>query len=178
MIFGMVIDLPFGFGAGIPAVIGSGDGESYHGLSFWQHSGSDHDKFKEMFKNDNCDDSTVCFINYRVGSKENNWGQPLVFFVASQDLNLSARENTLNTNTLPWHLNQQGQVSIDGGQQPRGILQMRPQQPAHAVSQAMVYFHRMDTWQAPPNLFEPYWRAKLHPFETQKFEELRDNISN
>ena len=146
------------------SVIGSGDGSFRHTS---RHSSQhNHDQaFKEMFGG-NCDgNNTVCFINYRMGTQEKDWGQPRVFFVATQNLNSSAQENNCNENALPWHLNEQGRVSIEHGQRPQGVLHMRPQNHARAVSQAMVYFHRMDTWRAPPNLFEPYWRAKLHPFK-------------
>jgi len=177
MVFPFVIDTP-GIGTGIPAVIGSGDNQSYHGLLPFQHSGSSHNKFKKMFKDDACGDNTLCFINYRMGSKANNWGQPLVFFVARQDLNSSAKANSCNTAALPWHLNQQGQVNVSHGARGQGKLNMRPQQDAFAASQAMVYFHRTNTWQAPPNLFEPYWRAKLHPFKDEHFRILKDSISN
>jgi hypothetical protein len=33
-----------------------------------------------------------------------------------------------------------------------------------AVAKAMVYYHRIGDWSDYPNMFNPYWRAKLHPF--------------
>ncbi|QRK08212.1 hypothetical protein JQX13_51215 [Archangium violaceum] len=32
-----------------------------------------------------------------------------------------------------------------------------------AFSKALVYYHRIGDWSDYPNLFNPYWRAKLHP---------------
>jgi hypothetical protein len=31
----------------------------------------------------------------------------------------------------------------------------------HAVSAAMAYYHRPGDWREPPNLFNPFWGAKL-----------------
>lgn len=33
----------------------------------------------------------------------------------------------------------------------------------HAWARAQVYYHRPGTWSEPPNLFNPYWKAKLSP---------------
>jgi len=138
---------------------------------------SPHNKFKQMF-NGSCEgNNAVCFINYRVGSEDDHWGQPLVFFVASQNLGASVKDNSCNEQALPWHINAQGQVEVEHGERPKGVLNMRPQKPGYAASQAMVYFHRTDTWRAPPNLFEPYWRAKLHPFKDRDFQKLMSNVS-
>ena len=187
MAFPLVRDTP-GFGWNwSSARIGSGQKKGLHipGIDsldflFGKHTKKyDHTKaFKKMF-GDNCDgNETVCFINYRMGSKSNNWGQPLVFFIASQDLNSNVKNNSCKTEALPWHLNQQGQVNVKHGARGLGTLNMRPQKDAFAASQAMVYFHRMNSWRAPPNLFEPYWRAKLHPFNDENFRMLVDKVSN
>lgn len=32
------------------------------------------------------------------------------------------------------------------------------------MSKAVVYYHHPGYWREPPNFFNPYWRAKLHPF--------------
>ena len=32
-----------------------------------------------------------------------------------------------------------------------------------AISQGLVYYHRPGDWQEPPNFYNPFWRAKLHP---------------
>jgi hypothetical protein len=34
-----------------------------------------------------------------------------------------------------------------------------------AVAKALVYYHRPEEWREPPNLWNPYWRAKLHPLD-------------
>ncbi len=33
----------------------------------------------------------------------------------------------------------------------------------YAVAQGLAYYHRPGNWQEPPNFYNPYWRAKLHP---------------
>ena len=37
----------------------------------------------------------------------------------------------------------------------------------NAVSRAMAYYHRPGNWHEHPNLFNPFWKAKLHPIEQQ-----------
>ncbi len=41
-----------------------------------------------------------------------------------------------------------------------------------AVAKGKVYYHQLGRWEQPPNLFDPFWRAKLHPFES------RDELNN
>jgi hypothetical protein len=43
----------------------------------------------------------------------------------------------------------------------------------YAVAKAKVYFHQLGSWTAPPNLFDPFWRAKLHFFSKS---ELTDAV--
>ncbi|MHB1843474.1 MAG: TadE/TadG family type IV pilus assembly protein [Deltaproteobacteria bacterium] len=33
-----------------------------------------------------------------------------------------------------------------------------------AASQGLAYYHRPGDWTEPPNFYNPFWRAKLHPF--------------
>ncbi len=34
-----------------------------------------------------------------------------------------------------------------------------------AIAQGLTYYHRPGDWQEPPNFYNPFWRAKLHPIE-------------
>ncbi|MGC4122864.1 MAG: Tad domain-containing protein [Myxococcales bacterium] len=35
---------------------------------------------------------------------------------------------------------------------------------AFAMAKALVYYHRPGDWREPPSFWNPFWRAKLHPF--------------
>jgi hypothetical protein len=117
-----------------------------------------------------------CFINYRLDGAQNNWGQPAVYSCVTQRLrDWTNTQNQCNNAMQPWELNEGKTVSIEGGQRARGRLRLVPEEEGVAASKALVYFHRMDDWKFPPNLFDPYWRAKLHPIEPEKeWENIRD----
>ena len=44
---------------------------------------------------------------------------------------------------------------------------------AYAVAKGKTYFHQLgqNGWEVPPNMFDPFWRAKLQPFIK---DELKD----
>jgi|GEM_PF-1604050 len=48
-----------------------------------------------------------------------------------------------------------------------GVLTLTNNSPTKAFSKAQVYYHRIGDWSDYPNLFNPYWRAKLHPMTTR-----------
>ena len=157
--------IPGGFIAG-NAFIASNEGGSNHSPA---HT-SQHQEYRGLFAGDAgqpCMDGN-CFINHRLDTQQRNWGQPAVYSCITQDL----RESTTPSNACnrppmqPWELNQQRTVTIQHGQRGQGQLRLSPNQQGFAASKALVYFHRMDDWRFPPNLFDPYWRAKLHPFES------------
>ena len=35
-----------------------------------------------------------------------------------------------------------------------------------ATAQGLAYYHHPGNWREPPNFYNPYWRAKLHPFSS------------
>jgi hypothetical protein len=129
----------------------------------------DHDKFKGVQREQDddrpdCLTDGNCFITFDAeDSAGSDWGQPKVYAHYSQDLRIRDAESC--NGDRPWELGDDGQLTIGDGQRGDGTLTFYPQETGRAVSKALVYFHRFDTWQAPPTLFDPYWRAKLHPFD-------------
>jgi hypothetical protein len=101
-----------------------------------------------------------CFVNFRSNPAANrDFGQPKVYGYFQQSL----RENS-KCNKGPWELGKDGKLTLGDGDRGDAALDMVPRDPASAVSKAMVYFHRPDDWRMPPTMFDPYWKAKLHPF--------------
>lgn len=41
-----------------------------------------------------------------------------------------------------------------------------PGQKMWALSRGLAYYHRPGTWKEPPNFYNPFWRAKLHPVQS------------
>jgi len=152
-------DMP-GFGWAKAAGIASSDKHEVGG----GHTGN-HDKYKGLLTNSACTNGGNCFTNYRLDSAENQWGQPVVYSFITQPLEAWTRSgNQCSQTRQAWELNDAGTVNIQDGGRETGRLMLRADRPGTAVSKALVYFHRMDDWAFPPNLFDPYWRAKLHPF--------------
>lgn len=123
------------------------------------HSG-DHDKFHGVQNVDSpsCILQGNCFINFRsIDDTDDDHGQPSVYAHYGQQLR--------GENQKPWELNSSASVTLNDGQRGAGTLNLVPNREAHAVSKAKAYFHRFDGWQHPPNMFDPYWRAKLHHFK-------------
>jgi hypothetical protein len=147
------------------------------------HSGQ-HDRFRatQWEESDNPVDGLECltpaayqancFINFRANSGNSPYQQqPTVY--ASSKVNLKTLRDNCATKAQPWEMNSSGKVTINDGERGSSTLTFVPQNDAYAISKAMVYFHRFDStnsqggWKAAPNMFDPYWRAKLHPIDNQ-----------
>jgi len=103
-----------------------------------------------------------CFIKFRANPKKgSNWGQPRVYSYTTQDLSLRQGDN----GAKPWEITESGDVSFSHGDQGDATLTMKSGI-GLAMSKAMVYYHRLGDWKEQPNLFNPYWRAKMHHFDT------------
>ncbi|MFT3841858.1 MAG: hypothetical protein QM723_33010 [Myxococcaceae bacterium] len=132
---------------------------------------SQHDKFTGIQSEDgmSCMMQGDCFINFRSqDNQDTDFNQPSAFGFLTQPLRVRAKTNADN----PWELNNQHAVSMSDGQRGQWTLNMGPQGDGKAISKAKVYFHRFDSWQFAPTMFDPYWRAKLHPLKQQEAAEL------
>ncbi|MCA2978988.1 MAG: hypothetical protein INH41_25790 [Myxococcaceae bacterium] len=101
-----------------------------------------------------------CFVNFRAMSgRDNDDGQPSTFGAVTQnlrDLQVSGR------GTFELNANATSTVRV-GSQQVK--VQLAPRQNAVAVAKGKAYFHQLGaSWSIRPNMFDPFWRAKLHPF--------------
>ncbi|MDX2008832.1 MAG: Tad domain-containing protein [Myxococcaceae bacterium] len=132
-----------------------------------QHQGAvgdNHNEFKTIAQNDN----EATFITFRAHdnpSESNDWGQPNAYGGVTQDLRLMQ-----NGGRGAYELNRQGKINVKiGNEQVRVTLVSENE--GIAVAKAKAYFHQFGaSWQLPPNGFDPFWFAKLHPFRR---DELR-----
>jgi hypothetical protein len=132
---------------------------------------SQHDKFTGIQSEDGmgCMMAGDCFINFRSqDDQDSDFNQPSAFGFTTQPLRVRARTNAQN----PWELNANHTVTMDDGQRGQFSLNFGPRDDGKAISKAKVYFHRFDSWQFAPTMFDPYWRAKLHPLKQSEAEEL------
>nr|WP_233278181.1 hypothetical protein [Myxococcus stipitatus] len=102
-----------------------------------------------------------CFMKYRANpDPERDWGQPRVYSYYTMQLSVG------NAQQAPWELNNSRSVEFQQGAQGTGKLTVAAGE-GMSLSKALVYYHRFGAggWKEPPNLFAPFWRAKLHPFK-------------
>ncbi|MDF1561744.1 MAG: hypothetical protein P1V51_01800 [Deltaproteobacteria bacterium] len=104
-----------------------------------------------------------CFIKFRANDKKSaDWGQPSVYAYTTQDLRLRGIGESA---AKPWEITDSGELTLTHGAQGDATVRLAPGT-GSAMSKALVYYHRLGDWKEQPNLFNPYWRAKLHPFDT------------
>jgi hypothetical protein len=129
-----------------------------------------HDAFKGDTRQDPCGLAN-CFINFRGDrSAANDFGQPSVYAGVTQDLRLyDAKTATAGApremaSNAAWEINANGRVELKWVRGRTDKADLVPRGTGFAVSKAKVYFHQLGDWTVPPNLFDPFWRAKLHFF--------------
>ncbi|WP_225413443.1 pilus assembly protein TadG-related protein [Stigmatella hybrida] len=125
------------------------------------HQGGNHE-FEGVNAKDlaSCASSGNCFMQFRADPDPNHdYGQPRVYSYVTQKL------RTDDVGKAPWELNSSAKVTFKHGDQGEGTVELAANEGA-AVSKALVYYHRLRSWQEQPNLFGPFWRAKLHPFSS------------
>lgn len=130
------------------------------------HQGT-HDKFKGVQKQDVCS-STSCFINFRATSdKDADFGQPSTFGAVTQDLRLLT-----DGKKGKWEINSTGKIEVKLGSGAVIKVQIVPRGTGTAVAKGKTYFHQLGDWQMAPNMFDPFWRAKLHPFKRAELKKV------
>ena len=108
------------------------------------------------------------------------YGQPISYKKMSQDLSLSESKSR-----QPWDVFNNGEnmltlwrVRIGGGHwlqiEPVDVRVVRK---ATAVSKALTYYHHPGYWKEPPNFWNPFWRAKLHPWNKEEFSAITNSTT-
>ncbi|WP_245768491.1 pilus assembly protein TadG-related protein [Stigmatella aurantiaca] len=135
------------------------DGGGSHKGSDAHNDSADH-KFEGVNTQDlmACAAEGNCFMQFRADpDRTHDFGQPRVYSYVTQKL------RTDSVGKAPWQLNDSAKVTFKHGDQGEGTVELAADEGA-AVSKALVYYHRLRSWKEQPNLFGPFWRAKLHPF--------------
>jgi hypothetical protein len=98
-----------------------------------------------------------CFMKFRADpDPRRDFGQPHVYSYISERLRLD------DVSAAPWQLNDTATLKFQNGKKSQATVQLAANEGA-GLSQALVYYHRLTDWREPPNMFNPFWRAKLHP---------------
>jgi hypothetical protein len=141
----------------VPAILTSGSSNSHSGGFFSSlndpHNGSDHNVNMDMSR----------FEEFRIGT-DFPYNQPYVYAGVSTDTRVN--EHGLRG---PWEVAKDGSGTVtvtNVGED--GKLTLSNNNRAKAFSKALVYYHRIGDWSDYPNLFNPYWRAKLQPVTSEE----------
>ncbi|WP_043709137.1 hypothetical protein [Corallococcus macrosporus] len=121
-----------------------------------------------------CARSGNCFMKFRANpSSDRDWGQPRVYSYLTRPLRVG------DPRKAPWELNASARIQLTHGAQGTGSLTLAAQEGV-ALSKALVYYHRFGAngWREAPNLFSPYWRAKLHPISPDEAVEVLEAAGN
>lgn len=107
-----------------------------------------------------------CFMKFRASSDKNqDYGQPRVYSYVTMRLRAD------NVVDAPWQLNDSSTVNFEHGENGTGTIELAANEGA-GLSKALVYYHRLGSWKEQPNMFNPFWRAKLHPFTPREAAEV------
>jgi hypothetical protein len=141
---------------------------------------NDHSEFKGVQLEDPCQESN-CFVNFRANTNaDQDYGQPTVYGAVSQSLRKYHLKNQAGFADHPgWEINNDGQVKVKlvQGEDP-AVINYVARHDGYAVAKAKVYFHQLGNWAAPPNFFDPFWRAKLHFFNRSEMEAVLKDIGD
>ncbi|MBE2254042.1 MAG: Tad domain-containing protein [Myxococcus sp.] len=130
--------------------------------------GDNHSEFKTI-ANITGEATFISFNGHTNPTADNDWGQPNAYGAVTQDLRLLQKGGK-----GAFEVNKTGTINIRIGQEQRKIT-LVSQNEGVAVGKAKAYFHQLGAdWKLPPNGFDPFWRAKLHPF---KRDELRQVLN-
>ncbi|WAM27655.1 TadE/TadG family type IV pilus assembly protein [Myxococcus sp. NMCA1] len=138
------------------------------------HSGSHNFEGVNANALSGCARSGNCFMKFRANpSSGRDWGQPRVYSYLTRRLRVG------DPSRAPWELNASAQIQLDHGAQGTATLTLAAQDGV-ALSKALVYYHRFGAngWREAPNLFSPYWRAKLHPISSDEAAEVLEAAGN
>ena len=139
------------------------------GMHILSHSGN-HDKFKGYQQEDVCGDK-ACFVNFRANSDADiDFNQPSMYASVTQDIGERRAQKR-----GAWELNENSTVKVEiGGDVGTTNFVLKPRHTGGAVAKAKVYYHDFNGWQNQPNMFDPFWRAKLHPFKRAEMQAVLD----
>jgi hypothetical protein len=160
--------------------IGGGIYSDENGGSHSEGHSAQHDKYKgtNQGSTDPCKD-TNCFVNFRgLPDAAKDFGQPTTLGGVTQDVRLFKGKGGGygEGKNAPWALNTNMKLKIEivKGDAATIDYTARNGGKAYALAKGKAYYHQLGNWTVAPNLFDPFWRAKLHAFERSEFKKIID----
>jgi hypothetical protein len=110
----------------------------------------------------------ACFVNYAGG--DGNDVQPVTYGGVSQDLrnHYKGNDGDNGVERAVWETRKSGggdpTMRATIGSTEWSLAVGGNIDTGYAVSKGKAYFHQLGRWEQPPNIFDPFWRAKLEAF--------------
>jgi Flp pilus assembly protein TadG len=101
-----------------------------------------------------CSSSDACLVGFRPETADDSSID--VYGSVRQKLRGTARQGSQAAY-------ERDPIEVRTAGSPWGIM-LSPVGDVFAASKAKAYFHQLNDYRAPPNAFDPFWRAKLHRF--------------
>jgi hypothetical protein len=162
---GTVVNWRHGFGG---MILGSSVFSSQGGGEHTGAVGDNHPEFKTIAKVPR-EATFISFNAHTNPSPDNDWGQPNAYGAVTQDLRLLQKGGK---GAFEVAKNGSGTINLRIGNEQRKIT-LVAENTGVAVGKAKAYFHQLGaSWKLPPNGFDPFWRAKLHPFKRVELREV------
>ncbi len=95
---------------------------------------------------------------FKISPSEQLYNQPRTFSLLGRGYT-AAEEGPYAMNQKVWSQIDRSNFTYDNV-----ITDAVPWKQMLAASQGLAYYHRPGDWKEPPNFYNPFWRAKLHPF--------------
>lgn len=147
-------------------ILGSSVFSSQNGGEHTGAVGDNHSEFKTIALVPG-EATFISFNAHPSASADNDWGQPNAYGAVTQDMRLLQKGGK-----GAFEVNQSGTINIRIGDEQRKIT-LVPKTEGVAVGKAKAYFHQLGgDWKLPPNGFDPFWRAKLHPFKRDEIRQV------
>ena len=107
------------------------------------------------------------FMRFNVAS-DGRYNQPVIYKSLGQDISLDERGKR-----MPWDIFDSGRFTANLlGTKDKIDVQLSTAEESRSLSKAIAYYHHPGNWREPPNFWNPFWRAKLHPFSKQEWVQV------
>ena len=134
------------------------------GLIYSSSKNSSHNLHNSDVSHDLDVEKLLQFMRFNIDA-EGRYRQPVIYKHFRQDLSLNEKGSY-----PPWDIFDSGKFTSKIFDQHHNIdVRFRSDQDGRAFSKAAVYYHHPGNWREPPNFWNPFWRAKLHPFSKKEW---------
>ena len=138
------------------------------GIIYSNINGSEHNLHSSNVEHDLDVDELLRFMRFNIES-EGNYHQPIIYKLLQRDLSLNDAQKR-----MPWDIFDSGKFkgNIFGNNNASATVRLVSENNGSSLSKAVVYYHHPGNWREPPNFWNPFWRAKLHPFSKQELFQI------